>query len=82
MIDQSSQIEDRLTPLSVWLRGVGRSKATGWRWRRRGWLRVVNIGGRNYVPADEIGRFLQRADAGEFSRNNHPPLKNGNHLLK
>ena len=82
MIDQASQNEDRLTPLSVWLRGVGRSKATGWRWRRRGWLRVLNIGGRNYVEVEEVGRFFQRAEAGEFSRNTHPPMKNGKQRLK
>jgi hypothetical protein len=82
MIDQASQIEDRLTPLSVWLRGLGLSKATGWRWRRRGLLRGININGRVYLPSDEIKRFRQRAGAGVFSHNNHPPMKGGNHRIK
>lgn len=71
-----------LRPFDSWLRNIGRSAATGWRWRRRGWLRVINIGGRNYVASNEIRRFLQRAEAGEFSRDNRPPLKGGNHRLK
>jgi hypothetical protein len=82
MIEHSRHIGTELKPFDSWLKSLGRSAATGWRWRRRGWLRVINIGGRNYVASDEIGRFLQRAEAGEFSRNNHPPLKGGNHRLK
>jgi len=82
MIEQLSQMGTELRPFDSWLKNIGRSTATGWRWRRRGWLRVVNISGRLYLPAEEAGRFLQRAEAGEFSRNNHPPLKVGNHRRK
>ena len=82
MIEQLSQMGTELRPFDGWLKQIGRSAATGWRWRRRGWLRVVNISGRLYLPAEEAGRFLQRAEAGEFSRNTHPPLKGGNHRRK
>ena len=67
MIEHALQIGTQLRPFDDWLKSLGRSTATGWRWRRRGWLRVINIGGRLYLPAEEAGRFLQRAEAGEFS---------------
>ncbi len=82
MIEHVFQIGAQLRPFDEWLKHIGRSTTTGWRWRRRGWVRVVNISGRLYLPAEEAGLFLQRAEAGEFSRDNHPPLKGGNRRLK
>jgi hypothetical protein len=64
-----------LSPFDAWLKSIGRSASTGWRWRQRGWLRVVNIAGRNYVAAEEVDRFLERAKSGEFASNTHPSLK-------
>jgi len=46
----------------------GFSPATIWRYRRAGWLRTVNIAGRQYITRAEILRFNKRAAAGEFAR--------------
>jgi len=64
-----------LTAYDNWLEKSGVSRTTGWRWRRRGWLHVINISGRNYLPGEEIERFLQRAKSGEFSCTVQPPLR-------
>ena len=77
MTKNVSQIHTDLKPLDSWLKTIGRSAVTGWRWRQRGWLSVVNINGRNYLPAEEIGRFLDRARSGEFANNTHAPIKKG-----
>lgn len=47
-------------------RGV--SDVTLWRWRRRGWIKTVNISGKNYVDLDSLVEFDRRAAAGEFSQ--------------
>jgi hypothetical protein len=67
-IEQLLNPEERLTPFSSWLRGLGLSKATGWRWRQTGVVRALNINGRLYLSNAEIRRFNERASAGEFAR--------------
>jgi hypothetical protein len=57
-----------LVALSKWLREIGRSDTTGWRWRQAGWLHPVNIAGRPYLTGDDIRQFQARAAAGEFSK--------------
>jgi hypothetical protein len=52
--------------LSKWLRDMGRSDTTGWRWCRAGWLHPINIAGRPYLTREDIQRFQTRATAGEF----------------
>ena len=51
-----------------WLRSIGRSHTTGWRWCRAGWLHPVNIAGRPYLTGNEIRQFQTRAASGEFSK--------------
>jgi len=51
-----------------WLRGIGKTPPTGWRWRRRGWIETVNIAGRLYISRAAIVEFERRAAAGEFSK--------------
>lgn len=41
---------------------------TGFRWRKRGWIEILNIGGKLYVADDEIQRFINRSKQGEFFR--------------
>lgn|GEM_PF-880134 len=53
--------------LRKWVRIKGVSAVTAWRWRKRGWLRTVNICGREYVTPDAAADFERRAAAGEFS---------------
>jgi hypothetical protein len=57
-----------LIPLSDWLRQIGRSGTTGWRWVKAGWLHPVNIAGRLYLTGVDIAQFQARAVAGEFSK--------------
>ena len=56
-----------LIALNKWTRAVGVKPVTAWRWRKRGWLRTVNICGRPYVTAEECAEFNRRAAAGEFT---------------
>ena len=58
-----------------WLAEVGVTSTTGWRWRRKGWLRVINISGRLYVTADAIAEFSGRATTGEFAQEHKVPKR-------
>jgi hypothetical protein len=57
-----------LVALSKWLREIGRSDTTGWRWCQAGWLHPVNIAGRPYLTGEDIRQFHSRAAAGEFAK--------------
>jgi hypothetical protein len=57
-----------LISFSKWLREIGRSDTTGWRWCQAGWLHPVNIAGRPYLTREDIRQFQTRAVAGEFSK--------------
>lgn len=54
--------------LSRWLEQVGVTPCTAWRWRKKGWLRTINIAGRQYLTQEAIDEFHRRASAGEFSQ--------------
>jgi hypothetical protein len=60
-----------------WLESIGKTPATGWRWRQRGWIVTLNICGRVYISRDEIGRFEARAAAGEFAKVHATPTRKG-----
>lgn len=51
-----------------WLGTLGKTRTTGWRWRKCGLIQTVNIFGKLYVTRDEISRFEQRAMSGEFHK--------------
>lgn len=53
--------------LRRWLVEAHVSPVTAWRWRKRGWLNVVNIAGRLYITRNEIERFTRLAEGGEFA---------------
>lgn len=53
-------------------REMGVSDATFWRWRRRGWLRTIQIAGRCYVDVEDMNEFRRRAKAGEFALPSSP----------
>jgi hypothetical protein len=61
--------------LSRWLKQVGVTTCTAWRWRKRGWLKTINIAGRQYLTQEAIDEFHQRASAGEFSQVNKVPTR-------
>jgi hypothetical protein len=50
--------------LQQWLADVGVTACTAWRWRKKGWLKTVNICGRQYLTQEAID---------EFSRQRPPP---------
>jgi predicted site-specific integrase-resolvase len=54
--------------LSKWLEQVGVTSCTAWRWRKKGWLKTVNIAGRQYLTQGAINEFHRRAEAGEFAQ--------------
>jgi hypothetical protein len=49
-------------------RDRGISDVTLWRWKRRGWIKTVNISGKIYVDLQSLAEFDQRAAAGEFAK--------------
>ena len=61
--------------LSAWLRQVGVTACTAWRWRRKGWLQTVNIAGRVYLTAQAIQDFTERAQRGEFAQVHKAPCR-------
>ena len=63
--------------LSRWLEQVGVTQCTAWRWRKKGWLKTVNVAGRQYLTQEAIDEFHRRAIAGEFSQVNKVPSRKG-----
>lgn len=51
-----------------WLRDLGRTEITGYRWRKAGLIHPINIFGKLYLTAEEQQRFQTRAQAGEFAK--------------
>jgi hypothetical protein len=64
-----------LVSFAKWLESLDITRATGWRWRRDGTIKTVNIFGKLYVTREEIARFEQRAMAGEFHRDSPTPSR-------
>ena len=52
---------------------AGISDVTAWRWRKRGWLKTVNIAGRPYLTDKALAEFLRQDDAGEFAKEHKTP---------
>ncbi len=64
--------ESGLIALDKWTQSIGRTPATVWRWRKRGWLPTVNIAGKNYVTNQASADFRARAERGEFALDVRP----------
>jgi hypothetical protein len=73
MTSNATTETSNLLPFEKWLEDIGKTAATGWRWRKRGWIQTHNICGRVYVTRDEIKRFEARVMAGEFSQPHKTP---------
>lgn len=54
--------------LDKYLQESGISPVTAWRYRRKGWLKTVNICGRHYLTREAIADFNRRAQSGEFGK--------------
>jgi hypothetical protein len=61
--------------LDQFLRESGLSPATGWRYRRKGWLKTITIAGRHYITREAVVEFNARAAAGEFAGSVSNPYK-------
>ena len=53
----------------------GLSSATLWRYRKKGWLKTINICGRQYVTRMAIAEFNMRAERGEFAKEHVSPRR-------
>jgi hypothetical protein len=62
--------------LSKWLEQVGVTPCTAC-WRKKGWLRTINIAGRQYLTQEAINEFHHRAVAGEFAQVHRVPARKG-----
>ena len=71
----SDQAVSHLLAFDRWLKDIDRTPATGWRWRKQGWIKTINVCGRLYISRDEINRFETRAAAGEFSKTHVTPKR-------
>lgn len=69
------QTTSNLVSFYDWLESLGRTRGTGWRWRKKGIIQAVNVFGKLYISRDEIARFESRAMAGEFASENNVPKK-------
>ena len=82
---EKTEMSSELIPFNRWLRSIGKSRVTGWNWRKQGIVRVTNVFGRIYISRTEIARFEQRATSGEFARCEHraaPRVKRLSRLRK
>ena len=66
---------ETLVSLSSWVEQLGVTTCTVWRWRRKGWLKVVNICGRLYVSTRTIQEFMERAQRGDFAQEPKTPRR-------
>ena len=64
-----------LVSFDSWLRGIDKTRVTGFRYRKAGLIETVNIFGRLYVTRDAVANFERRALAGEFFRESKTPTK-------
>jgi hypothetical protein len=73
--EESAALGD-VVPFDNWLKSIGRARVTGWKLRKSGAVKTINIFGRLYITRSEIARFEARAVAGEFVRHvASPPRK-------
>ena len=63
-----------LVAYQKFLKEVGVTDVTGWRWRKTGLLEEPkNINGRLYLTSAQIARFHARLEAGEFRKEHKVP---------
>lgn len=57
-----------MVSLSRWCRSAGIAPVAAWCFRKRGWLRTINISGRVYVTAESLNEFVRRVEEGDFAK--------------
>ena len=68
MAIHTTQNASDIVSFDEWLSEISKTRVTGFRWRKAGHIKTVNIFGRLYVTRDEIAAFEKRAINGDFSR--------------
>lgn len=73
---QASQAPDQksasnLVSLAAYGKALNRSKATMWRYRKRGWLKPVNLLGKLYLTKQAIEEFEAKVLRGDFAKDPH-----------
>jgi hypothetical protein len=54
--------------LSAWTKQIKVSSVTVWRWRKKKWLKTIDICGKPYVTREAVLEFQRRAELGEFAK--------------
>ena len=72
---QETPSPSNLISFDSWLRGIDKTRVTGFRYRKAGLIETVNIFGRLYVTREAVAAFERRAMAGEFCRESKTPPK-------
>jgi hypothetical protein len=72
-LEKESESKLGLKAASKWAAQVGITSTTLWRFRKRGWIKTINIAGRQYISEEEIARFTSRAKTGEFTKHHITP---------
>lgn len=67
----SQQSASNLVSLTAYGRAINRSKATMWRYRKRGWLKPVNLLGKLYLTKQSIEEFEAKVLRGDFAKDPH-----------
>lgn len=68
MTNQSSVDTSNLIKFSDFTRSRNASTVTGWRWRKKGWIKTVKIKGMLFVHKDDVAAFNTRSLNGDFKR--------------
>lgn len=78
--NESKRISGRycssLVPYLRWLREMDLSEFTGIRYRRKGWIQTVSIGGKLYITQESLDKFEADAKCGKFERKGGTRSKN------
>ena len=77
MSSQVTQSASNLVSFDDWLSDLGKTRVTGFRWRKLGLIEVVNIFGRLYVTREAIADFEEKAKRGDFARECKTPARRG-----
>ncbi len=64
-----------LVSFDDWLSDLGKTRVTGFRWRKLGLIEVVNIFGRLYLTREAIAEFEEKAKRGDFAREAKTPAR-------
>lgn len=77
MQSQVTQSASNLVSFDDWLSDLGKTRVTGFRWRKLGLIEVFNIFGRLYVSREAIADFEEKAKRGDFAREAKTPARRG-----